>query len=66
MALLGLVGVIFILYLPTLIHKISVGSRLQDYDFTKVDSGKLSHDRANGVSIQELERRVVNGYYDKK
>lgn len=47
------------------INKISVETRLDNYDVSKIDNTKLSKDAANGVSVAERRRRCVNGYYDK-
>ena len=47
------------------INKADINRKLDNYDMSKVDNSKLSWDTANGVSVAERRRRLVNGYYDK-
>ena len=48
------------------VSKISVETKLDNYDMSKVDNLKMTIDKQNGVSVSEMRRRCVNGYYDKK
>ena len=59
--LIGLGIIIALIEIPRMI----TNHKLEHYDMSKVDNSKLSWDAAHGVSVDELRRRCVNGYYDK-
>ena len=58
----GVILLICVLVLPNYV----TNKKLDNYDMSKVDTGKLCGDAAKGVSVAERRRRCVNGYYDKK
>ena len=59
--LIGIGVIIAIFAIPNMI----TNHKLENYDVSKIDNTKLSWDVANGVSVSERRRRLVNGYYDK-
>ena len=63
MAELILIGIFVAIWA---ISKISVETKLDNYDMSKVDTAKMTKDMCDGVSVAERRRRCVNGYYDKK
>lgn len=63
MAELILIGVILLI---VGLNNASINNKLDNYDTSKIDNAKLTHDAVSGVSVMERRRRCVNGYYDKK
>ena len=56
---------LLILVVVWAINKADINRKLDNYDIAKTNLSKLSWDTANGVSVAERRRRLVNGYYDK-
>lgn len=47
------------------IIKLVQHNKLENYDVTKVSTGKMAQDVAKGLSTSEIRRNYVNGKYDK-
>lgn len=48
------------------VYKININYKVDNYDISKVDTTKITEDRAKGVSQAEVCRRMTTGRYDKK
>ena len=60
---MGIIGSLVIIWIGYLIYKACINSKVDDYDMSKVSSGKMTMDV--GKSKLEIQRNLINGKYDK-
>ncbi|MCD8181200.1 MAG: hypothetical protein LUF26_06975 [Firmicutes bacterium] len=56
---------LFIFLIIYIVYKVVNYFKLENYDVTKVSTGKMAQDAAKGMSTSEIRRNYVNGKYDK-
>ena len=54
------VGIILIRW----VYERELDYKVDNYPLKQVNTQKIIHDAANGVSVKDRQRRLVSGYYD--